>query len=119
MVADNVIEYFSNEVNVEMLSRMESYGVDMTQKEADKPLEVTEDGAFIGKSILFTGSLQQMTRKEAQEKAAKAGARNISAVSSKLDVLVVGEKAGSKLKKAQALGTVTIYSEQEFLELIE
>ena len=118
VVADNVIEFFSNEQNIELLQKMESYGVDMHQKEEDKPLEVAEDGSFVGKSILFTGSLQQMTRKEAQELAAKQGARNISAVSSKLDILVVGEKAGSKLKKAQQLGTVTIMTEQEFLDAV-
>ena len=59
-----------------------------------------------------------MGRKEAQQMAAEAGARNISAVSSKLNILVVGEKAGSKLKKAQALGTVEILTEQEFLDLM-
>jgi len=71
-----------------------------------------------GKTILFTGTLQQMTRKEAEERAARAGARNISAVSSQLDILVVGEKAGSKLKKARELGTVEILTEEEFLERI-
>ena len=59
-----------------------------------------------------------MSRKEAQEKATAAGARNVSAVSGKLDILVVGEKAGSKLKKAQALGTVQILTEEEFLALL-
>ncbi|MEM6698356.1 MAG: BRCT domain-containing protein, partial [Bacteroidota bacterium] len=54
----------------------------------------------------------------AQEKAEAAGARNVSAVSSKLNILVVGEKAGSKLKKAQALGTVEILTEEAFLELV-
>jgi DNA ligase (NAD+) len=119
VVAENVMAYFKDERNIQMLRRMEEYGVDMTQKEEDKPLEVAEDGSFVGKSILFTGSLQQMTRKEAQELAAKEGARNISAVSSKLDVLVVGEKAGSKLKKARDLGTVTIMTEQEFLDAVD
>ena len=60
-----------------------------------------------------------MSRKEAQSKAEAAGAKNISAVSSKLNILVVGEKAGSKLKKAQALGTVQILTEEEFIQLME
>jgi DNA ligase (NAD+) len=60
-----------------------------------------------------------MGRKEAQAKAEAAGAKNISAVSSKLNILVAGEKAGSKLKKATALGTVEIMSEEEFIQLIE
>ena len=58
-----------------------------------------------------------MSRKEAQTRAEQMGARNISAVSSNLDILVVGEKAGSKLKKAQALGTVQILEESEFVAL--
>jgi DNA ligase (NAD+) len=60
-----------------------------------------------------------MGRKQAQSLAEEHGARNISAISSKLNILVVGEKAGSKLKKAQALGTVKILTEQEFLEALE
>jgi len=98
---------------------MEANGVNFNQTEEDKPLEVAEDAPLVGKSILFTGSLQQMGRKEAQGLAATAGAKNISAVSKKLDILVVGEKAGSKLKKAQDIGTIQIMSEQEFLDLIQ
>jgi DNA ligase (NAD+) len=96
---------------------MEERGVNFNQTEDDKPIETPDEGPLVGKSILFTGALLKMGRKEAQEMATKAGAKNISAVSSKLDILVVGEKAGSKLKKAQEIGTVTIYTEDEFLEL--
>lgn len=118
VVAKNVIEYFSNPVNIRMLERLESYGVNLTQTEEDKPLQVADDAPLAGKTILFTGSLQKMGRKEAQELATKNGAKNISAVSKNLDILVAGEKAGSKLKKANALGTVQVMSEDEFLELI-
>lgn len=119
VVADNVIAWFANEKNMNMLHQMESYGVNLTQTDEDKPLQVAEDAVFSGKTILFTGTLLKMGRKEAEEKAAKAGARNISAVSANLNILVVGEKAGSKLKKAQELGTVQIMTEDEFLNLIE
>ncbi len=119
VVADNVIAWFTNEKNITMLHQMESYGVNLTQTDEDKPLQVAEDAVFSGKTILFTGTLLKMGRKEAEEKAAKAGARNISAVSANLNILVVGEKAGSKLKKAQELGTVQILTEDEFLNLIE
>ncbi len=51
--------------------------------------------------------------------AAAAGAKNISAASSKLNILVVGENAGSKLEKAQKLGKVQIMTEAEFLEVIQ
>ena len=118
-VAQNVQAWFQIPQNIRMLEEMESLGVNLRQTEDDRPKAVSEDGPFVGKSMLFTGSLQQMTRKEAQEKAAAAGARMISAVSKNLDILVVGEKAGSKLKKAQALGTVEIMTEEEFLQALE
>lgn len=118
VVAENVAGFFQVEDNVKMLERMEEYGVNMKQKEEDKPLVVSEDAVFAGKTILFTGSLQTMGRKEAQKLAGEAGAKNISAVSGNLDILVVGESAGSKLTKAEALGTVRILTEEEFVNLI-
>ncbi|MEM9916489.1 MAG: NAD-dependent DNA ligase LigA [Bacteroidota bacterium] len=118
IVAKNVMAYFAEAKNIEMLSELETLGVNLQQTEADKPLEVAEDAPLKGKTILFTGSLQQMGRKEAQKLAEAAGAKNISAVSSNLNILVAGEKAGSKLKKAEALGTVEIMTEARFLEII-
>ena len=119
VVAQNVVAFFQDEKNIEMLEKMESYGVNMTITEEDKPVEVASDAPLIGKTILFTGTLQKMGRKQAQQLAETNGAKNISAVSSNLNILVVGEKAGSKLKKAQALGTVEIMTEDEFIDLIE
>lgn len=118
VVAENVIDYFRNERNVAMLRRMEAHGVNMIQTDDDKPLQISGEGPLVGKTILFTGTLTTMGRKEAEELAAKNGAKNISAVSSNLNILVAGEKAGSKLTKAKALGTVTIMSEDEFKSLI-
>jgi len=118
VVAKNVIEYFSIDDNILLLQRMESLGVNLAQLEEDKPIEVADDAPLKEKTILFTGTLQKMKRNEAKEMAEFAGAKCISAVSSKLSILVVGEKAGSKLKKAQELGTVQIMTEDEFLELI-
>ncbi len=118
-VAENVIEFFGNEKNIELLKDLESLGVNLTQTEDDRPKALNVDGPFFGKTILFTGKLLLMGRKEAQEKAVAAGAKNLSSVSSNLNILVAGEKAGSKLKKAQALGTVDIYTEEEFLKRLE
>lgn len=118
VVAENVKEWFSHEKNLEILRKMESFGVNMHQTEEDKPLQAASDGPLVGKTILFTGTLMTMGRKEAEELAAKNGAKNISAVSSNLNILVVGEKAGSKLAKAKSLGTVQILTEQEFSDLV-
>ena len=116
-VAQNVAAYFANPTHLEQLRELEALGVNVRPTDEDRPAAQVTEGPFVGKSMLFTGSLQQMSRKEAQEKAKAAGARIVSAVSGKLDILVVGEKPGSKLKKAEALGTVRVMTEEEFLAL--
>jgi DNA ligase (NAD+) len=63
--------------------------------------------------------LSQLTREQAEARASAAGARLASGVSKNLDILVAGEKAGSKLKKAQALETITIWTEAEFLAVLD
>ena len=118
VVSQNVIDFFKKTANIELLQQMETYGVNLTQTEEDRPKALATDAPLSGKTILFTGKLSLLSRTAAKEKATTAGARNISAVSSKLDILVVGEKAGSKLKKAQALGTVQIITEAEFVALV-
>jgi DNA ligase (NAD+) len=118
VLTHNVIRFFQNEKNVAILREMEALGVNFSQTDEDRPKAVSADAPLAGKTILFTGTLLKMGRKEAQAKAEAAGAKNISAVSGNLDYLIVGEDAGSKLKKATALGTVTILTEEEFLELV-
>lgn len=117
VVAQNVSEYFSQQANIALIKRLEERGVNVLQTADDKPQELPADAALSGKTILFTGSLSQMTRDEARIKAESIGAKNLSSVSSNLDILVVGENAGSKLTKAQKMGTVQILTEQEFLDL--
>lgn len=116
VLAQNVADYFSDKANIALLQEMESLGVNMTQTSDDKKAEPIEGGSLSGKTILFTGSLQQMSRNEAKTRALTNGAKVLSSISSKLNILVVGEKAGSKLKKAEALGTVDIWTEEQFLE---
>ncbi len=118
VVADNVMRFFQNPRNVEMLEEMEALGVNLRQTEEDRPKIASADAPLAGKTILFTGSLAKMGRKEAQLKAEAAGAKILGAVSSNLNILVVGEDPGSKLKKAQALGVVEIWTEERFLQEI-
>lgn len=118
-VAKNVIAFFEKEENVALLKTLEELGVNVRQTEADKREVPVTEGAFVGKTILFTGKLLQMSRNEAKMKAKAIGAKLVSGVSKNLDILVVGEKAGSKLKKAQELGTVEIMTEAEFLEKVD
>ncbi len=114
-VADNMMAWWALEHNRQMIDELATLGVNLRQTDEDKPAVPNADGPFAGKTILFTGTLTSIGRKEAQELAEAAGARNVSGVSAKLDILVAGEKAGSKLKKAEALGSVTVMTEEEFL----
>ena len=116
VLAKNTVDWFSQEDNIALLKRLEDRGVNLNQTDDDRPKDFS-GGPLAGKTILFTGSLQKMGRKEAQKIAEELGAKNISAVSKNLNILVAGEKAGSKLKKAQALGTVQIMTEEEFIAL--
>lgn len=116
VVAGNVVNWFADEKNIHVLDRLQSLGVNTIATEEDQPKSV-QDGPLTGKNILFTGTLEHMTRKEAQSRAESLGAKNISAVSNNLDILVVGKNAGSKLKKAQAMAHVTIWTEEEFMNL--
>ncbi len=118
ILARNIMEWFGKEENIQMLRRMESLGVNMRQTPEDLPPKIAEDAPLRGKTILFTGKLLRLNRNEAKTMAERAGAKNISSVSSNLDILVVGEKAGSKLNKAKAIGSVRIISEDEFIRLI-
>jgi len=119
VVAQNAVKWFGYDKNIQMLHDMEAAGVNLKQTAADKPKELISDGIFSGKTILFTGTLTQMGRKQAEELAEANGAKNLSAVSSNLNILVVGENAGSKLDKARKLGTVQILTEEEFVALVQ
>lgn len=118
VLARNVYHFFHNEHNLELLQTMERLGVNLRQTEDDKKPASAAEGPLAGRSILFTGTLTTLTREAAEAQAAGAGATLASGVSKNLSILVVGEKAGSKLKKAQALGTVEIWTEAEFLERV-
>jgi len=117
-VAENGAKYFTNPDNIAMLREVEALGVNLKQTEDDRPKIIESDSPINGKTILFTGTLTQMGRKAAQQLAEANGAKNVSGVSSKLDILVAGEKAGSKLKKAQAIPTIQILTESEFLTMV-
>ncbi|KXH79687.1 NAD-dependent DNA ligase LigA [Chryseobacterium kwangjuense] len=115
-IAVSIVEFFQNSENILMIERLKSYGVQLEKGESTN--EVLSN-VLDGKAFLFTGKLSLFTREQAEEMVEKHGGKNISAVSKNLNFLVVGEKAGSKLKKAQDIGTITILDEQEFLDLIE
>ena len=107
-VISSFINYFSDKSNLE-----ESFAIlDLIEIE-----EIEENKMNINKSILFTGTLQKMSRDRAKELAKKKGFKIASNVSKNLDILVFGEKSGSKLRKAKEL-KINILNERDFLNLI-
>ncbi|AZA92647.1 DNA ligase [Chryseobacterium nakagawai] len=115
-IAVSIVDFFQNSENILMIERLKSYGVQLEKGESTN--EVLSN-VLEGKAFLFTGKLSLFTREAAEEMVEKHGGKNISAVSKNLNYLVVGEKAGSKLKKAQDIGTIEILDEQQFLDLID
>lgn len=111
ITAENIVEFFKNQANRNMLMIMKQNGVNMNSM--TKPVK---PGAFSGKTIVITGTLHTMGRKEAAELIESLGGKCAGSVSKKTDFLVAGDDAGSKKKKAEELG-VTILTEQEFLQL--
>ncbi|WP_407481804.1 NAD-dependent DNA ligase LigA [Elizabethkingia meningoseptica] len=114
-IAVSITEFFKNQENLLMIERLKNYGV---QLEKGENISNVISNVLEGKAFLFTGKLSLFTREQAEEMVEKHGGKNISAVSKNLNYLVVGEKAGSKLKKAKDIGTITILDEQQFLDLV-
>lgn len=115
-IGESLIQFFEKEENLLMLQRLQTYGIQMerVENEQEKLSHTLE-----GKTFLFTGKLSLFTRSEAEEIVEQHSGKNISSVSKKLDYLVVGEKAGSKLKKAEKIESIQVISEQDFLDLIQ
>lgn len=115
-VAQSLVQFFANEDNIHLLEELDSLGINL--KNTHQSATDTTDGAFSGKTFLFTGSLNQFKRSDAEEKVESLGGKILSGVSSKLNYLVVGADAGSKLEKAKKLGTVNVLNEDEFVKLL-
>lgn len=110
--AGEIVEYLQEEENRRLLDELVALGVRPT------PVEGTaQEGPFAGKTIVFTGRLEKMTREEAEETVRSLGATAASGVSARTDLVVAGPGAGSKLKKAEELG-VRVISEDDFLEML-
>ncbi len=110
-VADAVKEFFSEETNRKLLA-------DLAGQIKINSFDVPDDDSPVsGKIVVFTGSLELMSRAEAKAQAENLGAKVSGSISAKTDILVAGAKAGSKLKKAESLG-VTTMTEQEWVEMI-
>ncbi len=105
VIAQSVYDFLHGEVGRRMVDDLRAAGVTM---EADRPAAGGEARKFEGKTFVVTGTLQKYTRDEIQELIERHGGRATSSVSKKTDYVVAGEKAGSKLAKAQQLGVAVL-----------
>lgn len=110
----NIHTWFAEEDNLQMWKTLQT---EMTFKERKEESTMKKETIFTGKTIVATGKLENFTREEINTAILELGAKPGSSVSKKTDFLIVGEKAGSKLAKAQELG-IRILSEAEFLDMI-
>ncbi len=108
--ASSLVAYFNNQRTKKILGSLESLGV------KPQPTRQIADGKLTGYCLLFTGTLQSISRNEAKQRVKENGGSVTSSMGKKVTHLVAGEKAGSKLKKAQEAG-ISILSEEQFLQL--
>jgi DNA ligase (NAD+) len=113
IVAKSVFDYFRDEFHIEVVQDLLDLGVTLKPER-----DMKESNILDGKSFVLTGTLLRFSRDEAKQLIQMRGGLVMSSISKNIDYLVYGEKAGSKLKKANALG-LKILKEQEFIELME
>lgn len=113
-VGGSIHHFFSNEENIHMLEELERLGLQLKNEKK----ELATGGNLQGITFLFTGTLPTLKRSDAEAMVEANGGKLLSGVSTKLNYLVAGEDAGSKLEKAKKINTVRIISEAEFLQMI-
>ena len=116
-IAVSVAAWFADDENASVVEALRKAGVRM-KDEGSPASQQSAEGPLAGATIVLTGGLSSMSRDEAAELAKQAGARVASSVSKKTDFVVVGEKPGSKLAKAEDLG-VEVIDEDEFRKRVE
>ncbi|ASZ10674.1 NAD-dependent DNA ligase LigA [Chitinophaga pendula] len=114
-VAGSIRQFFSIHDNIHMLEKLEQLGISLTNTKGS----LSAEGTLSGQTFLFTGTLHKLKRSDAEEMVEQQGGKILSGVSSKLNYLIVGDDAGSKLEKAKKINTIKILTEDEFLKLIQ
>ena len=114
-VAQSIYRFFHNEQNLQMLHQLQQLGLQFknTKRQASSNQNTLHEQTF-----LFTGTMNKLKRSDAEAMVEEHGGKIASGVSSKLNYIVVGEDAGSKLEKAKKINTIKILNEDEFLALI-
>ncbi|HLR69760.1 MAG TPA: NAD-dependent DNA ligase LigA [Virgibacillus sp.] len=114
-MADAIVQYFSEEKVIALLEDLKELNVNM---QYNGPQKSNEGTVFAGKTIVLTGKMEKLTRSEAKEKIEAMGGSVTGSVSKKTDIVIAGEDAGSKHKKALELG-ISIWNEQQLMEAID
>src|SRR5690625_2461595 len=117
-MADAVVQYFAEDKVLTLLERLEGVGVNMKFKGARRDSEETEDMIFANKTIVLTGKLEQLTRRDAKEIIEAQGGNVTGSVSKNTDLVIAGEAAGSKYDRAKELN-IMIWNEDQFIEAIK
>ena len=113
IMANSLVEFFSQDQTKDLISRLKEYGLNMTAIE-----EEGIDSRFEGMTFVVTGALDKYSRKEVEDLIEKYGGKTSSSVSKKTTYVLAGEAAGSKLTKANELG-IKVISENEFMDMIK
>ncbi len=112
-MASSIEHFFQSDNGASVVDRLAAFNLNMTQPKRKR----SADSPVTGKTVVFTGAMVLLGRKEAQDLVKQLGGKASGSVSSKTDLLVYGESAGSKLEKAKKLGVKTM-TEKEFLKLV-
>ena len=115
IIAYSVKTYFEQPSVQELIQELQDRGVNMSYLGKTKADSEASGHILSGKTVVLTGTLEQLTRQDAKEKLESLGAKVTGSVSKKTDVVIAGHSAGSKLDKANAL-RIEVWSEQQFLD---
>lgn len=114
ITAESIVDYLSNANNLRFINELIEIGMNPQYEIQNK----NTDNIFSGKTIVLTGKLVELTRNEAKEYLERFGAKVTGSVTSKTDYVIAGEKAGSKLAKAEQLG-IQVLSEDNFIDIMK
>lgn len=114
IVANNIVEHFKKESNIELINELFELGVNFPDVEIVDESELP----FVGMTIVLTGTFSEIKRNDAKKLLTDLGAKVSGSVSKKTTMCICGENAGSKLTKAQELG-IPVHNEDELLEMLK
>ena len=113
IIAQSVVDYFKDQENIDLINELKNLGLNMIEEKQE-----IKESFFTGKKIVITGTLAKYGRSEAKKLIESLGGKTVDSVSSKTDILIKGEDAGSKYEKALKLG-IYIMNEEEFISKVE